>query len=971
MTPTPKPLLIETWIPFDAIGAESRRERGASSALPPLYFLHVWWARRPLVASRAAVLASCLPAWSSEWPKPLLDRFPDEAAYHAWFTRLLGILGDPVEAREAIRDANIAGVRLSGSPYGYDRAFTRNPDPDQLGTLGELLEFAWGTREVSVLDPFAGGGSIPFEAMRFGFRAIANELNPVAAVILKATLDYPARFGPELADDIRKWGDIWAKRVEEQLKPFFPKSKGENIFAYLWARTVACPETGKPVPLSPNWWLRTGENPAAVQLIAEPRMKQPRFEILHGKAAERSKPDEGTVRRGDGRSPWTGQVIPGDYIKTEAQGGRMGEMLYCVAVKKPGGVEFRTPTEQELQEIALATAERDHVRPRWESEGNVPSDVVPAGLKTAEPLRYGMVSWADMFSPRQMLANGTICEVLKAIQTEIQQAEATDRGEALSVFLALTLDKAIVFNTYQARYAANRTKMNSAFDRHDFAFKWSFGEFDAAANLLPWALDQITDAYKGIAALAFQPQMVMHSQPAIENGTALTVSIEDAASLREIANGSICNLTIDPPYYDNVMYAELSDFFYVWLKRTVGHLFPDWFRSQLTDKDAEAVANPARFQEFGGKKRDLAKQDYERKMAACFREMHRVLRDDGSLTVMFTHKRIEAWDTLATALLDGGFHIRASWPVHTEFEHSLHQARKNAAASTIFLACRKRPDHADGREPAWWDDLKDRVRRVAREKAREFAAQGVRGVDLYISVFGPTLSVLSERWPVLTSEVDPKTGDPKVLRPETALDLAREEVMGLRREILLQGRDVSFDPITDWYLMAWDSFAAVEFPYDEARKLAIGVGVELDKEVMASEKLARKKGQFVRLLEPWERRAKGRVDDEAESFPVWINAAHTAMMVYREDGPQACEVFLRRSGLRKDSTFKALLQAMINAVPRRKLKGKFLRPEAEVLESLRLAFFEDLMAPEEDEPEPEMEQLAFEADFEDQDEDDE
>ena len=217
--------------------------------------------------------------------------------------------------------------------------------------MGDLLEYTWGTRDLSVLDPFAGGGSIPFEALRYGFTTIANDLNPVAAVILKATLDYPARFGPELADDIRKWGDIWAARVKEKLAPYFPKQPGESIFAYLWARTVACPTTGKPVPLSPNWWLSTGDDQVAVRLIADEGMAAPGFEIVTGAAAKAARPDEGTITRGVGRSPWTGETISGDYIKAEAQAGRMGQMLYAVAMKRPGGFEFRVPNSEDLEAV--------------------------------------------------------------------------------------------------------------------------------------------------------------------------------------------------------------------------------------------------------------------------------------------------------------------------------------------------------------------------------------------------------------------------------------------------------------------------------------------------------------------------------------------------------------------------------------------------------------------------------------------
>jgi len=326
---------------------------------------------------------------------------------------------------------------------------------------------------------------------------------------------------------------------------------------------------------------------------------------------------------------------------------------------------------------------------------------------------------------------------------------------------------------------------------------------------------------------------------------------------------------------------------------------------------------------------------------------------------MFTHKQVEAWDTLATALIGAGFTIKASWPVHTESEHSLHQAKKNAAASTILLVCRKRVGQtfqsAQDRleslpHTVWWDDIKGQVRQVAREKAAQFAAQGVSGVDLYISTFGPVLSVISERWPVLTSEVDEKTGQPKPLRPETALDLAREEVIALRKRGLLLGREIQFDPVTDWYLMAWDAFKAEQFPADEARKLAMILGLDIEADLVRRKRVISKKGSFVVLQQPKHRRRKGLADPEAVVFDTLLDAAHAAMLVYEEDGALACESFLKRAGLLTDATFKACLQAMLNAIPRTRVKGKFVRPEAEVLDRLRLAFFEDLEVPAEEEP---------------------
>ncbi len=985
-------LLIEHWLPIEAIGAESKRERGASSALPPLYFLHVWWARRPLTASRAAILASVLPQWSPDWPANLREKFPNEDTYRQWFIHFIGIRGDPVKGRKLVDWAKAKGVKLDYHPYaGAPRAFTVNPSAEDLQTMGDLLEYTWGTRELSVLDPFAGGGSIPFEALRYGFTTIANDLNPVAAVILKATLDYPARFGPTLAEDIRKWGDEWARRVKAKLDPYFPKQPGESIFAYLWACTIACPVTGKPVPLSPNWWLRKGDDPVAVRLIAEEGMDEPTFEIVEGRktAARDVKPDVGTISRGIGRSPWTGETIDGDYIKAEAQAGRMRQMLYAVATKVKGGFEMRVANEEDLDAVKRADIMLTKKRSEWIARNVIPVEPVPNG-NDKRPVLYGMPTWADFFSSRQLLAMGTFIESLRETQDKILKEVEANRAVALSACLGIVISKCVDYNSRQTFWDPIRG-IRHAFSRHDFAFRWNPAEFDAAANLLPWTLGQVESAYTEIVSLVAPAQKSFFAATVTHPVDRLVVQQGSATSLSSYPDSSIHNITVDPPYYDNVQYAELADFFYVWLKRSVGHLFPEFFRDELTNKDDEAVANPARFAALspgpsptgrGGRAKKLAEQDYERKMAAAFREMYRVLRPDGVLTVMFTHKRVEAWDTLASALIGAGFAINASWPVHTESEHSLHQAEKNAASSTILLVCRKRqtderPTTASRDEGAesvvrpsssvnavWWDDLQSKVRETARQKAAEFAAMGISGVDLYISTFGPTLSIISEHWPVLTSEVDEKTGQPKPLRPETALDLAREEVVRLRKQGLLLGRDVQFDPVTDWYLMAWDAFGAEQFPYDEARKLAIALGLDLDKSLMQANRLVTKKGKYVVMQTPVQRRRKGVVDDEVESFEHLIDAVHTAMMVYAEDGAGACDVFLRKSGLKTDGAFKACLQALLNAIPRARVKGKFVRPEAEVLENLRLAFFDDLQAPVEEEPEmPQPAQLGLGGEF--------
>ena len=952
-------LLIEEWLPIQELGIEAQRERGASSALPPLYFLHVWWARRPLVVSRAAVLASLLPAWRPDWPEPLHQHFPTREAYYAWVRRLLGILGDPVAARQRIAEADARGERLGRDAYGYSRAFTYSPGQDDLAFLTHVLTEAWADDELTVVDPMAGGGSIPLEALRLGLTVRANELNPVAAVILMATLDFPARFGEGLGDDIRHWGDRLLARVRSQLQPFFPHPEAGVLDGYLWARTVACPQTGKPIPLSPNWWLRRDEKErVAVRLLAHPDWPACRFEIVRGREAD-AVGHQGTIKRGIAVSPWTGEVVDGDYIKREAQAGRMGQQLYAVVVKTPRGIEFRLPTEADLAAAAAAEAELARRLPGWLARGLVPDEEIPEGNKTAEPRRYGMTRWRDLFAPRQLLALGTAVEALRELEPAIQAALPPDRARAVVTYLALAIDKLADYNSRMSLLDVTRVLVKHTFDRHDFSMKWSHAEMAVvgAGKGLDWAIDQVIDAYRGIARLTQSARLPLWQRAGSSPVERLRVTQGDARRLAHLRDCSVHLVCIDPPYYDNVQYAELSDFFYVWLKRTVGHHYPDWFAAPLVSKEDEAVANPARFARIGKRARELARQDYERKMTAVFRECGRVLRPDGVLTVMFTHKQVDAWDALATALIEAGFQIVAAWPVHTESEHSLHQARKNAARSTILLVCRKRPP-GDG--PVWWDDLRGELARRVRVRAQELAAQGIGGVDLFLAAYGPALAVISARWPVLTSATDSATGKPLVLRPETALDLARREVLGLRRERLLHGQHARFDPETDWYLLAWDTFRAVEFPADEARKLALAVGLDLDGDVIGRARLVERKGDTVALLTPSERRRRGVVDPEANGFARLIDAVHAVLLVYDEDGPVACGNFLRRTGLLQHLEFRQCLQALLEAIPRgRKADGSFLRPEADLLERLRLAFFPELEPPAEPEPEATVRQLGL------------
>ena len=410
----------------------------------------------------------------------------------------------------------------------------------------------------------------------------------------------------------------------------------------------------------------------------------------------------------------------------------------------------------------------------------------------------------------------------------------------------------------------------------------------------------------------------------------ISVTKGSGGNLAHIETGSITCIVIDPPYFDNVMYAELSDFFYVWEKRTLGVIWADLFRSEFTNKRDEAVANSARFVSAGRDKAKVADDDYEAKMAAIFNECHRVLRDDGVLTVMFTHKSANAWDGLGSALLQAGFTIGTSWPVNTQPSASLHHAKKNSAESTILLACRKRSPHQTGSR-TYLSGIEAELRAAAGEALRRSAEQGLTGVDLLLSTYGPALSVLSQAWPVHSTETT-ADGTSRLLYPEEALDVARDEVVRLMTTRLV-GREVSFDPYTDFMLIAWSVFGARTFPFDDARRLALATG-GLDINDLKAAKLLTAKSGNVTLTEPTGRLAHGDgpgVKRDRRHFERLIDAVHTMCYITHHDDAAAAHHWADERGLTTDDTFTACLQGLVNAIPRTRTGGEFNVPEADLL----------------------------------------
>jgi putative DNA methylase len=385
--------LIERWLPIGALSEESVRERRSMTALPPIYYLHVWWARRPLVAARAAVLASLLPA----------------DVDHKAFLHAIGIHGDPVATKRKIDIAKRTGEDLGANPYGYVRAFKYQPPRSEIATLLPH------STNLSVLDPTAGGGSIPFEAVRLGLETFANDLNPVAATIL----NFPRADGQQVS----KAFSVLASRLRNIAKPKFsglyPTEKKGRVEGYLWARTITCPYCQGVIPLSPNWRLAPGGKGIKLAPRCEggPLSDGRRcdFEIVD---AEQSQ-SPGTISDGDATCPFPdcARVVDGDEVKRQAQAGAMGDQLYAIAYKakvakltKSGRASegwergYRCPNAED-DNAAFLLDQLDQRLPDWEALDVVPTENIPEGSKTEEPHRYGMKRWRDLFSPRQLIGH--------------------------------------------------------------------------------------------------------------------------------------------------------------------------------------------------------------------------------------------------------------------------------------------------------------------------------------------------------------------------------------------------------------------------------------------------------------------------------------------------------------------------------------------------------------------------------------
>ena len=951
MTPTThNRRLIEDWLPVNEISIEAVRERNAASALPPVNWLHVWWARRPLAMSRAAVAASLLPTDADrERFMAATGTYPEIIGDQA---RIAAAKADGIDLKPPV----YVNPRNSNGKDNHKRAFTHNLTDDERAWFHDNL----AVQDPVVLDVTAGGGSIPFEAGRLGLRSHANELNPVANIILHATCQWPQQYGNALLEEYERVSKRFLKRVEKLMDGVYPdvppfedeNSENKNfetarahryVWASLWARAVCCPSCGREIPLSPTWRLSPSPKNDGIRLLPDETAGTCGFQLVN-QASEHS---PATVKGGVAVCPYPtcGNSTPKGYLAAEAQAGRMGHRLYCVIYRdrrwpltKSGRPSKRPKTTRTFAEPRPEDADMDAIearlsqlRPRWEAEDILPDEAIPEiGDKTVTPHQYGMPTWRDMFNPRQQLAHGYCVQAFRELVDEDEAAgKLTDVRKAAWCYAALAFDKVVNRNCFRSIWDPGTNKVAHTFSTHDFGMKWSYAEMAVTIRGLglQWALNDVGKCIRELVSMAGHPKpeagdssreatlISDDARPADDDhvAPASKVTLGLAQDL-DIQSGSVDAIVFDPPYHNNVNYAELSDFFYVWLKRTVGHVRPDLCQPYLSDKVNEAIASPARFRDRAVSSdksaRDLATDDYHAKMREIFVECRRVIKDDGIMTVMFTHKSAGAWDALITALIESGFRITRTWPVKTESDSSLHIRGQAAVRTTILLVCRPMERNP---APFAWHRVQRLIEDAVRRDIRRLQTYGLKPIDLYLAAFGPALQVISEHWGTEREVANPLRpgADEFKVTPSDAMEVARLEVSRHRAEWLSELFTRVTDPLTRFYVLATDVNTGDTMDYDEAALLARSAGLNIDKDARG---VVSKRSGKVTLKAAVDRMAED-VIGPGRAAVTPLDQAHVAIAMTDRQGSDSAENWLKMHGIDPHGDqFKGTLEALHGAM---------------------------------------------------------
>lgn len=834
--------LIEVDLPIAQVSEHARNGRSVHHG--HITAIHIWWARKPLPSCRAAALAASL-------IDPLDPGCPE--AFKVSASDILGQLygtkfsGDGDALRRGL-------LRLVADFASWQRA----TDPAFRLAARRLVASAHAALFESgpafLADPFCGGGSIPLEGLRLGATSYASDLNPVATLISKVTLEYVQRFGDELFAEVERWGAWITEQAKVQLRRFYPVVDGHTPVAYISFRRIQCegPTCGADVVLTSKFHLsRRGERSIGLRLAGW-NGPTPRFAIAEGSL--RSFP-EPTVRRGAATCLRCAYTIPVERVReqlTARSGGAPSALLVAVAIGAPSGERlFRTPTGEDYAALdAASRAVNELEQEDRDGLSELPNEPLPPiGTLGFRVQRYGMVRWRDLFTPRQLLTITALVRLVRGAMPDDRLPNGL--GVAVRSCLALAVDRLCDYQNTGCSWNPSGSALPHLFTRQALPIIWDYGEANPLASSSGSWAGAVEHVVRGLRNAHVDTQCA-------DVGMA-------SASQHPLPTDCAHLLVTDPPYYDAIPYADLSDFFYVWLRRMLATDHPELFKTALVPRENEAIVNPV-----AGKDRNY----YRRIMTAALAEARRVTRPDGIGVIIFAHKSTSGWEDLLAAMIEAGWIITASWPIDTENASRLRAQNSAVLGSSIHLVCRPR-EHADGRLVVdtvgdWRDILSALPKRIAAWMPR-LAREGIVGADAIFACLGPALELFSR-----FARVEKVSG--AIVPLEEYLEqvwatVSREALAMIFNEAETTGleEDARITAMWLWTLAAPISSATSEraeahntvddeatgansppgfsLEYDAARKIAQGLGAHLE----ALDHVVEVKGQIARLLSVAER----------------------------------------------------------------------------------------------------------------------
>jgi len=859
--------LIEVDFPLKEVSEESVREKNIRHG--HISTLHIWWARRPLAASRATTYAALVPAPKDE--KELREKLKFIAELSKWENSLNEKIIE--RARKDIR--------------GF-----------------------FGGKAPKVLDCFAGGGSIPLEALRLGCETYALEYNPVAVLILKAVLEYPQRYGKKLVEDVKRWGQWVYEEAKKEIGKFYPEETvpaqkvlseggGEKYIpvGYIWARTIRCqnPTCGAEIPLMRQFWLARKDNrKIALKIIVDKEKKKIDFKVVQGKDIDFD-PSEGTVKKAKVMCPICSSGISDKELRKLFQGGKASQRIIAVILYNPsGGKIYRVTTEDDIKKFQEAEKYLEEKRKKLFEEWGfdpVPNEPTPEGggpgAERAFSVRnFGLNTWGDLFNSRQKLALITFTEKVRlAYEKMIEEGYNEEYAKVVVSYLAFVVSRIPDTNSTLCHWDGSWEKTCTTFARQALSMNWDFIETNV-----------FTSKGYGFESI-LRTILKVFPTITIVNCPNSIVSQSSAISLPYPDDHFDAVLT-DPPYYDNVPYSHLSDFFYIWLKRAIGDLYPDLFATPLTPKSEEIVAYS-----YGKGGFEEGKRFFEKMITRAFIEINRVLRPEGITCIVFAYKTTEAWETIIASLLKSGLVLTASWPIHTEQRERLRAQESAALASSIYMVCRKRSKE----EIAYFNEIKEKIEQRVKEKLEQFWEQGISGADFFVSAIGPAVEVFGQY-----SRVEKLSGEEVSVKE--LLEYVRKVVSEFALERVLKRAHLGgVDAQTRFYLLWRWTFGNAKVHFDDAIKLSRPLGVELT-DLWDKGGFVQKEKEFIRVLSPQER-VKDQGFIKRTKFTSMIDVLHYVLILWEKGEREKIKEVLSETGYAQNEVFWQMAQALSEILP--------------------------------------------------------